>query len=73
MVRDDGEGMDAATQARIFEPFFTTKPRGEGSGLGLSIVRRILDRHGATIEVDSRPGRTSFEVYLPGAAQVAQA
>jgi len=56
---------------RLFEPFFTTKPRGEGSGLGLSIVRRILDRHGGKITVESLPGRTSFEVWLPRRSQAA--
>ena len=67
MVRviDNGPGIPDEVMPRLFEPFFTTKPRGEGSGLGLSIVRRILDRHGGTIRVESRPGRTCFEVTLP--------
>ena len=51
--------------ARIFEPFFTTKAKGEGTGLGLSISARIVEKHGGTIRVDSRPGRTRFEVRLP--------
>jgi signal transduction histidine kinase len=64
-VIDDGPGIPDDVMPRMFEPFFTTKPRGEGSGLGLSIVKRILDRHGGAIRVDSRPGRTCFEVWLP--------
>jgi signal transduction histidine kinase len=72
-VIDDGaRGIPAEVRGRMFDPFFTTKPRGEGSGLGLSIVRRILDRHGGTIEVESMPGRTCFEVFLPGGTQAAQ-
>ncbi|MCB0166812.1 MAG: GHKL domain-containing protein, partial [Anaerolineae bacterium] len=48
-----------------FEPFFTTKPAGEGSGLGLDIVRKIVEKHEGQIKVDSRPGRTTFSVLLP--------
>jgi PAS domain S-box-containing protein len=63
-VEDEGCGMDAATRARLWEPFFTTKPRGRG--LGLPSVLGILRRHGAGLEVDSRPGRgTRFAVFLP--------
>lgn len=65
-IGDSGPGMDAALQARIFEPFFTTKPKGEGSGLGLSIAKGIVDKHGGRIEIDSAPGAGStFRVYLP--------
>ncbi len=64
-VEDDGPGVPAEHQSRIFEPFFTTKPAGEGSGLGLSICRQIVDEHGGTMVVDSRPGRTVFRVALP--------
>ncbi|MCC7538141.1 MAG: hypothetical protein IT379_18085 [Deltaproteobacteria bacterium] len=64
-VIDDGPGIPADKLSRIFEPFFTTKPAGEGSGLGLSISRDIVARHGGTIEVDSKPGRTEFRVLLP--------
>lgn len=64
-VIDDGPGIPAAIRDRIFEPFFTTKPVGEGSGLGLDIVRRLVQRHNGQIEVESMPGKTEFRVSLP--------
>ncbi|MCB9596018.1 MAG: hypothetical protein H6719_25075 [Sandaracinaceae bacterium] len=64
-VVDDGPGIPEEKLARIFEPFYTTKAAGEGSGLGLSISRDIVERHGGTIGVDSRGGRTEFIVRLP--------
>jgi signal transduction histidine kinase len=64
VITDHGSGMDRKTQARLFEPFFTTKKRG--TGLGLPIVRQILDLHGGNIEVESEPGKgTTFRVELP--------
>ncbi|HEY7290357.1 MAG TPA: ATP-binding protein [Vicinamibacterales bacterium] len=63
-VVDDGPGMTEDVRARIFEPFFTTKAVGEGTGLGLDIVHRIINDHGGTIDVASRPGQTAFTVKL---------
>ncbi|MGB5968403.1 MAG: ATP-binding protein [Spirulinaceae cyanobacterium] len=64
-VSDSGSGISPEIQQRIFEPFFTTKPIGEGSGLGLDIVRKIIDKHQGRIEVNSQPGETTFSVFLP--------
>lgn len=64
-VSDDGPGIPAEVRSRIFDPFFTTKPVGKGTGLGLDIARRLVDRHAGRIELDSQPGRTEFRVTLP--------
>ncbi|MBW4551103.1 MAG: HAMP domain-containing protein [Aphanocapsa sp. GSE-SYN-MK-11-07L] len=64
-ISDTGAGIPAAIADKIFEPFFTTKPSGEGSGLGLSIVRKIIDKHQGKISVTSQPGHTTFSVWLP--------
>ena len=64
-ITDDGAGIPPDIMGRIFDPFFTTKGVGEGTGLGLDIVRRILRRHEADIDVESVPGRTQFRVMLP--------
>lgn len=64
-VVDDGPGIPAAVLGRIFDPFFTTKAMGQGTGLGLDIVRRLVKHNDGTIEVDSAPGRTEFRVSLP--------
>ena len=67
-VIDDGPGINAETASRIFEPFFTTKPIGEGTGLGLDIARRIVQRHHGAIDLTTNPGRTEFRVTLPVSA-----
>jgi signal transduction histidine kinase len=64
-IVDDGPGIPADVKARIFDPFFTTKPIGQGTGLGLDIARRIVQRHQGNIDVKSEPGRTEFCVSLP--------
>jgi signal transduction histidine kinase len=65
-IADDGPGVPTDLQAHLFEPFFTTKNVGQGTGLGLSVARRIVvERHHGTINVVSRPGDTRFRVYLP--------
>ncbi len=67
-VRDSGPGIPPEVLPRIFEAFFTTKPRGEGSGLGLHICRKIIDRHQGRIEVNTSAEGTEFVVTLPLAA-----
>jgi signal transduction histidine kinase len=65
-IEDNGPGIPAAVKNRILEPFFTTKPMGKGTGLGLDVVRRIVEnRHSGSLMVESRPGRTCFAVSLP--------
>jgi len=65
-VRDTGSGISAENQAKIFDPFFTTKEEGQGTGLGLSVVYGIIQKHEGTITVQSVPGQgTSFIIRLP--------
>jgi signal transduction histidine kinase len=67
-VVDSGPGIPPEFQDRIFDPFFTTKDVGEGTGLGLDIVRRVVAGHGGVVSVASKPGETRFTVRLPRAA-----
>jgi len=70
-VEDDGPGIDPETRKHIFDPFFTTKDEGKGSGLGLFVVHDIIEWHGGTITVDSKPGiGTTFVIWLPGNARI---
>ena len=64
-VEDNGKGIPQDVINRIFEPFFTTKGIGEGTGMGLDIVLRIINNHKGTINVESEPGKTIFKVCLP--------
>jgi signal transduction histidine kinase len=66
-VADNGPGIPESVQQRVFEPFFTTKPVGVGTGLGLDIARRIVNRHDGILEFDTGPGGTEFRVMLPAA------
>ncbi|MFN8570591.1 MAG: HAMP domain-containing sensor histidine kinase [Gemmatimonadaceae bacterium] len=64
-VVDDGEGIPPEVQLRMFDAFYTTKPVGQGTGLGLDIVQRIVGRYNGVIEVKSEPGRTEFLIRFP--------
>jgi signal transduction histidine kinase len=64
-IRDNGAGIPEEVQPHIFEPFFTTKAVGEGTGLGLDTVQRIVKKHRGNIQVNSVPGDTRFQVWLP--------
>jgi signal transduction histidine kinase len=64
-IRDNGPGISPEVLPHIFEPFFTTKGVGEGTGLGLDTVQRIVKKHHGSIQVQSKPGDTCFQVWLP--------
>jgi signal transduction histidine kinase len=64
-IGDNGPGISPEVEPHIFEPFFTTKRVGEGTGLGLDTVQRIVKKHRGNIQVKSKPGNTRFEVWLP--------
>ena len=64
-IIDNGPGISPQVQPHIFEPFFTTKGVGEGTGLGLDTVQRIVKKHRGNIQVRSKPGDTRFQVRLP--------
>lgn len=67
-ITDSGKGISPEIMPRIFESFFTTKPPGEGSGLGLDIVKNIIQKHDGKIFAESVPGQTTFTVVLPFAS-----
>jgi signal transduction histidine kinase len=64
-ISDNGPGIPEEVEPHIFEPFFTTKGVGEGTGLGLDTVQRIVKKHRGNIQVSSEPGDTRFQVWLP--------
>jgi signal transduction histidine kinase len=64
-IGDNGPGISPEVKPHIFEPFFTTKGVGEGTGLGLDTVQRIVKKHRGNIQVSSKPGDTRFQVWLP--------
>jgi signal transduction histidine kinase len=68
-IEDTGTGIAADKISKIFNPFFTTKPRGEGTGLGLSLVRTVVEAHRGLLSVRSQEGRgTLFTIILPTSA-----
>jgi signal transduction histidine kinase len=67
-IDDNGPGISPEIRPHIFEPFFTTKGVGEGTGLGLDTVQRIVKKHRGNIQVTSKPGDTRFQVWLPMAS-----
>jgi signal transduction histidine kinase len=64
-IGDNGPGISPEVKSHIFEPFFTTKGVGEGTGLGLDTVQRIVKKHRGSVQVTSEPGDTCFQVWLP--------
>jgi signal transduction histidine kinase len=64
-IQDSGSGISPEIRTKIFQAFFTTKPAGEGSGLGLHIIGKILEKHAGALYLESEPGRTRFSVMLP--------
>jgi signal transduction histidine kinase len=64
-IGDNGPGISPEVKPHIFEPFFTTKGVGQGTGLGLDTVQRIIRKHRGSIQVISQPGDTCFKVSLP--------
>jgi len=67
-IGDNGSGIPPEIKPHIFDPFFTTKGVGEGTGLGLNTVQTIVRKHGGNVQVNSKPGDTRFQVWLPIAA-----
>ena len=63
--KDNGQGIPEDIQNQIFDPFFTTKDVGKGTGLGLDVVHKIIEKHGGNIDVKSKPGDTTFKLTFP--------
>jgi signal transduction histidine kinase len=67
-IADDGPGMPSEVRDRIFDPYFTTKPAGRGTGLGLPVVRQLVESFGSTLDLETATGRgTRFSFTLPAA------
>jgi signal transduction histidine kinase len=64
-ITDSGSGIPEENMAQLFDPFFTTKPIGQGTGMGLDIVKKIVTKHKGDVQVKSKPGETTFTVCLP--------
>lgn len=64
-ITDNGSGISEDVADRIFDPFFTTKSISQGSGMGLEISKKIIEQHGGSINAESKPGETTFSVFLP--------
>ncbi len=65
-VSDEGTGIDEGIIQKIFDPFFTTKPKGEGTGLGLSLSKRLIEANGGSLTVQTKPGEGStFRILIP--------
>jgi signal transduction histidine kinase len=72
VVADTGNGIAPGELAKVFDPLYTTKPPGKGTGLGLPILREVVEAHGGTVELESRPGAgTTALVCLPAAEALA--
>jgi two-component system, NtrC family, sensor kinase len=71
-IRDSGSGIPESHLAQVFEPFFTTKSGGEGTGLGLAVVRGIIDEHGGSISAANWSGGAVFRFSIPAAPEVAR-
>ncbi|HRI20455.1 MAG TPA: ATP-binding protein [Panacibacter sp.] len=67
-IIDNGAGIPPEIISRIFDPFFTTKKVGEGTGIGLDLVKRVINHHNGEVKVNSKPGRTEFVICIPIAA-----
>ncbi|MEN8121081.1 MAG: ATP-binding protein, partial [Bacteroidota bacterium] len=65
-IKDNGKGISKEIHDKVYDAFFTTKPTGEGSGLGLDIVKKIIEKHDGTIDFESEEGKgAEFRVVLP--------